>query len=257
MTATLRFGHAAVAGFFLAVAVPAPAQAVALPPVVVPDRPDLSNGIQIVPVGHIQVEGGVTVARTGGTTDLTVGELTVRIPFSSRVETRVQVFDWGATRGGETSRGVKDPVVDVKWKLFDSEATDFGVILGSPIPVGAKAYGEPHLQPFAVLSLDEVISERLSFTVNLGGASASNAGETYGQLFGGLSMSLQLSPKVSLFLEGFGWNRTERGGPGEQLIDTGLQYLVTDRLMLDARVGFGFGRTASDGFTGIGAAFLF
>lgn len=253
----LRFAFSVVAGVFLALANPAPGQEAAAPPIVAPDRPDLSNGIQIVPVGYVQVEGGLTAARLGGTTNLTVGELMVRIPFSSRVEVGVQLFDWGASWGSGTSHGATDPVVDVKWKIFDSESTDFGVILGTSLPLGARSFGEPHLQPYAVLSVDQVISEKVSVTVNAGVVRGSAGGETFDGQFGGASTSFQVSPKVSLFLELFGWSRTEPGGPGQQVVDGGLEYLVTNRLMLDARIGAGFGRTASDGFLGIGASFLF
>ena len=257
MNQTLKCACSAVAGVLLALAGPAFGQDTAAPAVVAPDRPDFSNGIQIVPVGHVQVEGGVTAIRSGGTTDLSVGELTVRIPLAATFEVGVQVYSWGATWGSETSDGPRDPAVDVKWKLVDTDATDFGVILGTSVPTGVRANGEPHFQPFAALSVDRVVSEKVSFTVNAGAVAASAGGETFGELFGGLSASFQASPKVSLFLELFGWSRTEPGGPGEQVIDGGLQYLVTNRLMLDVHLGAGFGRTASDGFLGLGASYLF
>jgi hypothetical protein len=199
----------------------------------------------------------MTVTRTGGSTDLSVGELTVRVPFSTRVETRVQLFDFDWTLAKQGSRGVLSPVVDLKWKILDSDSTDLGIIVGTSLPVGTHSYKEPHLQPYGVLSLDQIISETVSFTMNAGVARASVSGETFWQRFGGLSFAFQASQKVGLFLEGFGWDSVEPGGPGVQLIDGGLQYLVGRRLMLDARAGVDFGRTASDGFVGFGGAFLF
>ena len=79
----------------------------------------------------------------------------------------------------------------------------------------------------------------------------------FGLVAGGVSFAFQASERASLFLEGFGWNRTEPGGPGEQMIDSGLQYLLGNRLMVDARVGVTFGRESNGSFAGLGASFLF
>lgn len=222
-----------------------------------PDRPDLSDGIQIVPLGHLQVEGGTTLVHAGDTDEASLGEVMVRFPWSERVETRVLLLNYGITRRDGDVRGLLDPSVDLKWKLFDSAETDFGFVLGSTIPIGEKVYRAAHLQPYATLSLDQVLSERVSVTVNLGGSSLSNDAGSFGVLSGGASFAFTVSPRVTTYLEGFGWSRSEPGGPTEQVLDGGVQWLVHARLMLDARVGFGFGRTAADGFIGFGAAYLF
>lgn len=232
-------------------------QAPADPPVVAPDRPDLADGIQIVPRGHWQIEGGTTLTRGGGTDLLSVGEVMVRIPWTERVETRVQLLGYGVTSGEERLHGFFDPAVDVKWKLFDSAATDFGVIVGSTLPAGSREYRDRHLQPYATLALDRVLGDRVGATFNLGGASVSGPDETIRIFSGGASFAFTLSPRVSAFLEGYAWDRTEPGGSGEQILDGGLQLLVSDRLMLDLRLGAAFGRTAADSFVGIGAAVLF
>ncbi len=240
----------------LLLAVRAPAQDAAAV-VISPDRPTYANGIQIVPLGHVQAEAGAAVFRIGGATEVTAGEMTVRIPVSSRVEARVQLFSHMTAWGEETSSGVVDPTLDVKWKLFDTDATDFGLIAGTSLPAGARAQGEVHLQPFATFSLDQVVTEALSLTANLGAASASDRGETFGKLYGGLAAALQISPRVTLFLEGYWWSRTKAGGPGEAALDAGLQYFVTGRFALDARVGLGLGRTAPDWSLGLGVAYMF
>lgn len=241
----------------LAIAGVAAGETLGSPPVVAPDRPDLADGIQIVPRGHFQVEAGTTLAWAGDTEVLTVGEVMVRLPWSERVETRFQILNYGVSWGEESLHGFFDPAVDVKWKLFDSAATDFGLIVGSTLPLGEKIYRNRHLQPYATLVLDRALSERSAFSLNLGGASVSGPDETIQVVSGGLSFAFQLSSKLTVFLEGYAWDRTEPGGPGEQVLDGGLQFLLNDRLAVDVRVGTGFGRTADDGFVGVGAAFLF
>lgn len=226
-------------------------------PVVGPDRPDLADGIQIVPLGHLQVEGGMTLVRNGDTDVLTLGEVMLRIPWTERVESRLQILSVAVASGAEHGHGILDPSVDVKWKLFDSSSTDFGLVLGSSLPLGEKGYRSPHLQPYATLALDRVLSDRVAFTVNLGGASVAADDETFRVLSGGISVAIQATPRLTGFVEGFGWDRTEPGGPGEQVLDGGLQFLVNDWLMVDARLGIAFGRTAPDGFAGIGVALLF
>lgn len=172
-------------------------------------------------------------------------------------ETRIQLLGYGVTSGGERLHGFFDPAVDLKWRIFDSAATDFGVIVGSTLPAGSREYRDRHLQPYATLALDRVLSERLAFTCNLAGASVSGPDDTIQVFSGGVSFAFLLTPRVAAFLEGYAWDRTEPGGSGEQVLDGGLQLLVSDRLMLDLRLGAAFGRTAADSFVGIGAAVLF
>lgn len=144
-----------------------------------PDRPDFANGIQIVPLGHLQVEGGVSLFRSGGTTGVSAGELTVRILLAIRLETRVQVFGYSWTGGEESSEGVVDALADSKWKLFDTDDTDFGLIAGTSVPVGARSQRARHFQPYVAFSLDQALGERFSATVNLGGACQSEGAGQY------------------------------------------------------------------------------
>ncbi len=222
-----------------------------------PDRPDFANGIQIVPLGHLQVEGGATLLRSGGTTGVSAGELTVRVPLAIRLETRVQVFGYSWTGGQETSEGVADALADVKWKLFDTDATDFGLIAGTAIPVGARSQRAKHFQPYAAFSLDRALGERLSATVNLGGAYLSGGEGQYLQGYGGFTLALQLSKMVAVYGEAFGWSRQQEDGGGVGAAGAGLQLLLTNRFMLDARIGTGLGPESPHLVVGAGASYLF
>lgn len=226
-------------------------------PTVAPDRPDSCNGIQIVPAGHLQVEGGTTVSWSPGGRELTVGELTLRVPLAGRLETRVQLFsaDWAS--GRESARGLLEPLVDVKWKLHHGERTDFGVIAGTSLPVGSGGFRDAHFLPYGALALDEALGESLSVTVNLGLASSFAAGATHGRASGGASFSLQASPKLSVFLEGFAWGSAGREVPGAQLVDGGVQLLLGRRVMLDARAGVDLARGGNGAVAGLGASALF
>lgn len=222
-----------------------------------PDRPDFANGIQIVPLGHVQVEGGGTLLRSGGSTAFSAGELTVRVPLATRLETRVQVFGYSWTGEAESPGGVVDPLVDVKWKLLDGDDTDFGLIGGTAIPMGARSERAKHFQPYAAFALDQALGERLSVTVNLGGAYLSGGGGQFVEGYGGLSLALQLSKMVTAYGEAFGWSRQEKDGGGVGAVGTGLQILLTNRFMLDARIGTGLGSASPDLVLGAGASYLF
>lgn len=240
-----------------ALAGPAGAQPADGPPAPVPDRPDSSTGIQIVPAGHVQVEGGATLSRAGGTTELDVGELMVRVPLSARVEARAQVFTVDESWGKGSAHGLAGPLVDLKWKLVDGEETDFGVVAGTSLPIGSASERSAHLQPYGVLALDQQLSGAFSVTLNGGVAAASSGGATAAQLSGGASFSYQASARAGLYLEGYAWARTAEGTPAEELVDGGLQLLVGERVMLDARVGVTFGRESRGALAGIGASVLF
>jgi hypothetical protein len=222
-----------------------------------PDRPDFANGIQIVPLGHLQVEGGATLLRSGGTTGVSAGELTVRIPLASRLETRVQLFGYVWTGEAQTSEGVVDPLVDVKWKLFDTDDTDFGLIGGTAVPAGARSQRAKHFQPYAAFSLDQALGEGLSVTVNLGGAYLTGGEGQFVQGYGGLTLALQLSKKFAVYGEAFGWSRQQVDGGGVGAVGAGIQILVTNRFMLDARIGTGLGPASPDLVLGAGASCLF
>lgn len=250
----------ALAAALLCVALPGiaiPAAAQEQGPVVAPDRPDTSNGIQIVPPGHLQVEGGTTLSWSRGGRELAVGELTLRVPLAGRLETRLQLpsADWAS--GTESARGLLEPIVDVKWKLHDGERTDFGVIAGTSLPVGSGAFRDAHFLPYGALALDQTLAESLSVTLNLGLASSSTAGATHGRVSGGASFSLQASAKLSVFLEGFAWGSAGPETPGAQLVDGGVQLLLGRRVMLDARAGVALARGGNGAVAGLGASTLF
>ena len=240
-----------------AVAGSAGAQPADGPPALVPDRPDSSTGIQIVPAGHVQVEGGMTLSRADGITELDVGELMVRVPFSARIEARAQVFTVDESWGKGSAHGLVGPLVDLKWKLVDGEATDFGVVAGTSLPIGSASERSAHLQPYGVLALDQQLSGTFSVTLNAGVAAASGGGATVAQLSGGASLAWQASAKAGLYLEGFAWARAGTETPAEELVDGGLQLLVGERVMLDARVGVTFGKESHGVLAGVGASVIF
>ena len=250
-----------------AVALTANARGQALPPLVVQsDRPSFSNGIQITPLGHVQVELGVTVAFSGGEKKLGLGELTARIPFASWGEVSLGIATYGRlVRGsGETedaasgrNEGYMDPVVEFKIRLLDSASTDLGFIAGAALPGGSRNYREKHAQPNLTLALDQVLSETVALTVNVGGTFSSSGGNQFAVVLGGLSVSVATSDRVSLYGEAFFWSRSQPGGPSEQTLSAGVEYFLTKSVSLDARAGVGFGRTASEWFTGVGAAIAF
>lgn len=171
-------------------------------PSVKPDRPSFTNGIQIVPLGHLQFESGATAEFTGSDRNLWIGELTIRVPVSKSIEFRGLVGTYGhSTSGGETRQGFMNVLLDAKVRLIDTETSDFGFIAGAIVPVGSNDFRQQHLQPYLTLCFEHPLSETIGLTANSGIVYRSVSGEQLAQVYGGAGLTFDVASRVSLYGE--------------------------------------------------------
>jgi hypothetical protein len=236
-----------------------------------PDRPDFTNGPEMVTPGHLQVEIGYTFARGGPQESSSLGELLLRYAFDDRWEARLGLnsYEWldSGVPGEKRITGFQDPFVEAKVRLNDPEAEHrapgvpaMGLLLQTTLPVGNRRLTADAWQPRAALALGWELTKDLSLESNLGCAyleDGSNAGDRFTQCFASLSAGLQLDDEVGAFFEGYGFNRESAGGSATGYLDTGLTYLVSKDLQLDIRVGAGLNAPRPNWFTGLGASFRF
>ena len=66
-----------------------------------------------------------------------------------------------------------------------------------------------------------------------------------------------INDKTSAFVEYYGFGLNSKGTDAAHYADTGVFYLLTDTIQLDARVGFGLNQAADSLFAGFGISYLF
>jgi hypothetical protein len=230
-------------------------------PEVSPDRPDFSDGTDVVALGHVQIEGGMTVSRSGDERDVSVGEVFVRVPLSTRVEMRVGIPSFLAAREGEEewATGADDLFVETKLVLVPGERAALAVLLNASLPTGSRDVAEHRFQPGATLAADLTLSDKVGLSLNVGDDDATNDGRRFNQAFVSGSFDFELSKKADAFAEVYALERTEPHGHAQRYADTGLSYHITSRTVVDARVGAGLGNGTGgpDYFFGFGVTRLF
>lgn len=242
-----------------------PATEPPLPPVdepdVTPDRPDFTNGTAIVPLGHFQVEVGLTATFAGGDRDVSVGEALVRIPLTQRLEVRVGVPSFLSSHSEEfgDENGVDDLFVETKIRVASSRRAAIAVLVNASLPTGSRNVAERRFQPGATLAADLTLSHAIGLSSNFGYSRASSNGEHFNQVSASGSFGFDLSSRTGAFAEVYMLNRTEPRGRTQRYADAGFSFNVTRRIVLDVRVGTGLGNGGGgpDYFVGFGLTRLF
>lgn len=231
-----------------------------------PDRPDFTNGPDLVAPGHFQIEAGYTYARTGSEKSSALGEVLLRYGVNDRWEARLGLnsYDWidAGMPGERRISGFEDPFAEVKIRLNDPERRPrglpaMGLLVQTTIPAGARALTADVWQPTAVLALHWDLPADGSLESNLGYSYAADGGQRFDQLFASVSAGFAISAKLGGFLEGYVFSKEAADGSSTRYADTGLSYLVSNDLSLDVRVGAGLDQPHPNWFAGIGAAVRF
>jgi hypothetical protein len=220
------------------------------------DRPTFTPSPLVVPRGSLQLEAGYTVADASDIVVHSLGEVFLRIGLTKEVEFRVGWlgYVWLDQVGATTNSGANDGSLGIKWNIKragEKSGVDIGILLGTSVPIGDTNISTSEWQPGATLVLGWGLTEWLSLTTSLGYAYQFVA-RRFDQGFISASFSAATSPRFSLFLEGYGFNKEEAGGSGSLLTNGGVVLALGKRWLLDARVGIGMGDSATDVFAGVG-----
>jgi Putative MetA-pathway of phenol degradation len=227
---------------------------------IVPDRPDFTDGVLVVRA--LQVEGGVTLSRTGSERELAVGEILVRVPVARRLELRLFAPSYLRVRDHDvTQSGFGDAAAGIKLGLTDGDPASKGIpatafLVTTTVPTGSDEFSDDAHQPEAKVALEWEFSDHLGIGVNVGYARPSDGGERFDQLFATISAGITISQSVGAFVEVYGFNKAAASGGSATYADTGLSYLVNPNLSLDARIGFGLGNDVegTESFFGFGVS---
>jgi hypothetical protein len=113
-------------------------------PGLVTDRPDFTESAVVVPLGHVQVEGGVSIVDNGPADSFNGPELLVRWTPLSRIELRFGAPDYVAT---DDDDGFGDPSLGAKVQFGPFARWDLGMIATAFLPVGDDAFSSGTVDP--------------------------------------------------------------------------------------------------------------
>lgn len=239
------------------------------PLVISTDRPSFDDTAGIVPKGHLQLETGYTFTLNnhgGSDTQTNNGpEILARYTIiDDRFELRVSTsgYVWSQTTSAgdsSTSEGFSDAMVGFKLKLTDQEQWIPRLVLEVATTVGAGSDGisNQDVEPIGKLIWQYDLGKGWGIYGNFNLAYAASSGERFLQGQGGVCVTCAATEKFSVYGEFFTFAPNAKGTAPAYYLDAGAAYLLTDRVQLDARVGFGLGRQSNNFFTGAGISFLF
>lgn len=229
---------------------------------IAPDRPDFTEGTGLVPPGHFQVEGGVTLARVEDVDSTSLGELLVRFGIGERSEARLGLGSY--TRMDEKLAdvsGFEDPALELKIRFTD-EAGELApgrpavaLVLGTSVPVGDRELTSDEWVPAAIFAFDWDLG-RFGVGANLGGSYEAGTDESdrFVQAFASVSAGFAATDRLGTYLEWYGFSEEEKGGPSTHYLDGGISFLINNDLMVDARIGTGLNDADPDWYAGVGAS---
>lgn len=214
---------------------------------VAPDRPDVTNSTQTVPPGAFQLEAGLEYARTRLAASQAERRLAVqaalRVGLTDGLEVRLEGEPLVRVRGADEDTGNGDLALGFKYRFLDSEEgrwwwPSLGVQPFVKVPVARAPLGSerPDFGLVALATLE--LPSQLSLDVNAGLAAVGQT-RPNGYLLEALvsaSLSRALTSRLSGFVELFFASRGEREGRDALGLDTGVVFLLTRRIALDAAV---------------------
>jgi hypothetical protein len=134
-------------------------------PDLVTDRPDFTESAVVVPLGRVQVEGGVSFIDNGPVDSASGPELLVRWTPLSRFELRFGAPDYVTT---DDADGFADPSLGAKVQLGPFARWDLGVIATASLPIGDDAFSSGTVDPEVIVTTSFTRSELTAYGGQIG-----------------------------------------------------------------------------------------
>jgi len=228
------------------------------------DRPTFSDATTIVPVGHPQIESGVTDTYLQGTHTVTYGEIIYRQALSDEFEIRLVNLTYAQyTASGYSANGFFDPSIGFKWKFQDGVYTgknrrpELGIELLTSVPIGAAPFRTNAFQPSGRLLVQYNTDANTQLFANLIVGTFGADSNAFVQFAFSEGVSYQLNPRFGLFFEAYSLLPEVQAGPTGSYADVGFTYLLNKRTQVDFRVGSGFDERRDGNFIGAGLSYRY
>ena len=243
------------------------------------DRHDFTQSSRTVGRGVLQIEAGYTFFYRDYREEVekshTLPETVFRYGITDDIEFRVRANYVWQFRDGEEDTGDPEGAEDIRWgfkfQLTDAcgKVPESALRVISTLPSGGEAFSTDRME----LGIDYVYAWEIADGVELAGSTgfATNGAGEYslgGQLeeetqnFVAIAQSaalgFELSEQSELYLE---WYTLWTNGLSDELVLTfiniGIDYRLTDDLVIDFRIGKGLSAEADDLFVGAGGGIRF
>ena len=226
------------------------------------DRPSFSLSPGTVPRGRIQFEAGYTFSFEDAHPDVqthTFPETLVRVGLTEMMELRLEWPTLTFMENGKDANGLRDLALGFKVQIFQQQGLRPRLSFAGrlSIPTGDKDFSSDRLDPELRTILTYALNERegLFGNVNIGGPTSQ--GKRFVQVSSSLGLSATIRDQLTGFVEYFGlYPRDVASGSGH-FLQTGVLYLLSDNLQLDARIGAGLTHGTDDVLTGAGLSWRF
>ncbi len=213
-------------------------------PDLVTDRPDFTESGITVPVGSIQVEGGVTIVSSGSEIETTGSELLLRWSPVTKFEIRIGAPNYVIT---DNAGGVSDPTVGIKVQIGPMNAWDVAIIAATAVPLGEDVSGSSELTPLVLVAAGRDFGN-VGFGTQVGGTFDRAADQVLAS--GTAVVGTSLAPAVGGFLEVAADQQAR--GKASFVVHSGVTFSPASLIQLDLHAGVGMTDTAPDFLVGAG-----
>jgi hypothetical protein len=201
------------------------------------DRPGIGSGSGIVESGVVQVETGLGLGGGPSSTDLSVGQLFVRVGVSA-VELELfgnsYVVDLESGSGGGNSEGLQAAGLGMKVPVVRSDAVSLSLQGLALLPSGSATQGSD-AWVFGLNALaDFPVSERVAVNGNVGVLSGNGIDPAWSA---NVTPSYAFGGSVSAYA---GWAGVFTSGADVNFAEAGLAFLANRNLQLDLNGGWSF-----------------
>lgn len=248
-------------------------RASATEPELITDRPDQTESAYTVPPRLFQIELGAAYGQSQDGSEKTVlqsiPQALVRIGLSRRFEIRLgvpglEIEQTDSASGSSDTRGLVDATFGFKAVITEeSGVLPQTAFLGTLIvPSGDRDLTSDRVDPAFRFAFSNTLSSRLSLGYNLGMVWLTETDdqgiqETPSYFDWTVAIGLSATERVGVFVEAFGISPVDGDRRSITALDSGVTYLLTQRLQLDASGSVGISDTAPDWTLGLGLSFRF
>lgn len=213
-----------------------------------PDRPGIADGSGVVGAARLQIESGLQREwrRDGDERErLTYVPSLLRIGIDEQWEARVEgnAFGWQNQSDAARSTGAMPVSMGVKYHVQgngDAGNPAYAVIVRVFPRSGSDTFGTHRATGDVRLVADIALAPDWSFTPNIGAArQEDDAGQQFNTALLAATLSYAANKQLNVFLDTGMQSREERHGRAQVILDTGVAYILTPDVQLDATIGRG------------------
>jgi hypothetical protein len=223
-----------------------------------PDRPDVTNGTRIVPIGVVQIEFGGLYLRNTSDQHSANSPFTVRVGITDWLEARVGADGLLTNETGDLrTTGFGNVQLGAKLRLWADPggAPVLSILPGVTLPTADanRGLGSGDVDTYIAALTGTDIGHRGHIDINygIGSIGAGQGGGHFAQHLASASLSAAVTSRWNPYVEVFWFSKTEADGSPETSMDTGLIYELRSHFALDGGVQFGVAG-ASPGFAAFG-----